>query len=143
MGYIADFIAETLPETLREFVVHICLDGACKEVFDLVEGKIHVPCTLCMSHTLDLGLEDMGDWDKPSTRVQWGWANQVMKTCVLFCAYMRARSRLVGILAERAPVKLLCPADTRFGTQFLCVNRLLRLKQDVRQLLVSLSGSRN
>eukprot|EP01061_Rhynchopus_euleeides_P015777 TRINITY_DN26823_c0_g1_i1.p1 TRINITY_DN26823_c0_g1~~TRINITY_DN26823_c0_g1_i1.p1 ORF type:complete len:486 (-),score=73.86 TRINITY_DN26823_c0_g1_i1:48-1505(-) len=140
MHFIAEFLEKTvkeLPNNLQENVRHICLDGACAGAFKEIEEKLSVPCSICTAHSFDIVLVDLGSWTKASTKIAYSWLNGVMKDVVCFAAWAKARSSFLAMLATHSPLKLLCPNDTRFGTHFLCLQRLLRMKQAVRLAVTS------
>eukprot|EP01061_Rhynchopus_euleeides_P017893 TRINITY_DN29642_c0_g1_i2.p1 TRINITY_DN29642_c0_g1~~TRINITY_DN29642_c0_g1_i2.p1 ORF type:complete len:610 (-),score=67.35 TRINITY_DN29642_c0_g1_i2:446-2275(-) len=140
-AFTAAFVKETaelLPPHLPQNIVHVCLDGACCDCFIQVEQVMPgVYCTLCTCHTFDLCIEDACDWSKSSTRDAFSWLNETVQCGILFLSWARSRPRLIGMLKAHTPLCLILPCDTRFGTNLIALERLLRLKIPLRQMLCS------
>ena len=52
--FIADFIIEMVTSVGPENVVGVCMDGACKASFSIIEERFpHINCFICLTHSLD------------------------------------------------------------------------------------------
>jgi hypothetical protein len=58
--YIADFMISCIHEVGAEFVVAICMDGACVSSFPIITAAVkHVFCFICPTHSVDNFLKNV------------------------------------------------------------------------------------
>ena len=138
MAAIADYICSLpvlIPEEVRSKLIHICVDGACKEALPLIRARVEkVLTSVCVLHTYDLLLEDLGDSSKASTKEEFKFFNEVVHKATALAKWVKTRQRLVTLLEERSDKRLLLPVDTRFGSFFIMMQRLLDLKGPLREM---------
>ncbi|CAI7837095.1 unnamed protein product [Closterium sp. NIES-54] len=135
-GYIAGILRPIMEKVGPENVVALCFDGgsnyaaACRELMTEYPHIEHIPCA---THVLDLLMEDIG---------KMGWAKDIVTsgdTLISFvrnhhftCGYMR--SELVNGGKGKQVLKL---AGTRFGTNYIAINRLCEVHAGLTQMVLS------
>lgn len=79
--YVADYIIDVINDTGPELVTAVCMDGACKSSFSLIEHEHpHVFCYICPTHSLDNFMKNVCSGEKETINVrgydgpalQWG-----------------------------------------------------------------------
>ncbi|CAI5937828.1 unnamed protein product [Closterium sp. NIES-65] len=122
-GYIASVLRPIIEKVGPANIVALCMDGgsnyaaACRELMLEYPHIEHVPCT---THVMDLLMEDIGEMD---------WAKDIMAKAGVIITFVRGHHFTKGYM--RSPQvkggkgkQVLKPAGTRFGTQFIAVQRL-------------------
>ncbi|CAI6003387.1 unnamed protein product [Closterium sp. NIES-64] len=140
-GYIASILRPVIEKVGPENVVALCFDGrsnyaaACRELMTEYHHIEHIPCA---THVLDLLMEDIG---------KMGWAKDVVTRGDTLISFVRnhhftlgyMRSKLVNGGKGRQVLK---PAGTRFGTNYIAINRLCEVRAGLMQMVLS-DESRN
>ncbi|CAI5973353.1 unnamed protein product [Closterium sp. NIES-64] len=109
--------------------------AACRELMTEYHHIEHIPCA---THVLDLLMEDIG---------KMGWAKDVVTRGDTLISFVRnhhftlgyMRSKLVNGGKGRQVLK---PAGTRFGTNYIAINRLCEVRAGLMQMVLS-DESRN
>ncbi|CAI5977460.1 unnamed protein product [Closterium sp. NIES-64] len=125
-GYIASVLRPIIEKVGPANIVALCMDGgsnyaaACRELMLEYPHIEHVPCA---THVMDLLMEDIGKMD---------WAKDIMAKAGVIITFVRAHHFTKGYM--RSPQvkggkgkQVLKPAGTRFGTQFIAVQRLCEI----------------
>lgn len=134
---ITKFITD-LREEIRDAIICVCCDGATRHSFPLIEEVLpSVFCLSCVPHTVDLFLEDCGDWEKPGNSTNMKWFRDEVHQWRKLVTYFWTRPKLLALLNKKTELRLLRPADTRFGTHFIMGKRLLRLKEHLVAVCMS------
>ncbi|GAQ80551.1 hypothetical protein KFL_000560400 [Klebsormidium nitens] len=136
-AYIADTWLECMEEAGAERVQQVVSDSAanCKAAGAIIESRVpHVTWTPCTGHCLDLALEDIGDLD---------WAKDVVrqgKEVVHFITNHHKSQhiyRVHAVAAVGSPgLQLLKPGETRFGTNFIMLERMLKVRDALEEVVV-------
>jgi hypothetical protein len=134
--YIADRIAEVMEryEGLAQNVVQVVTDNArnCRLAGEvLVRRYEHMTWTGCAAHSLDLLLQDIGKeiWVKEIIDI----GKEIIKFVTLHhstLALFRKKS------AAHTKLELLKPAETRFATNFIALQRLDKCRTALRAMVV-------
>ena len=131
----AHFIAENISAAIKhvgsENVVQVITDNAanCKAAWTLLSEEFpRIVCSPYATHTLDLLLED---WGKLSIAAVVAKAADLVK-------FINGHEGSRALFKKHSPGKgLLQPADTRFGTNVIMVERLLELKDNLQEMCAS------
>ncbi|CAI5475124.1 unnamed protein product [Closterium sp. Yama58-4] len=135
-GYIASVLRPIIEKVGPANIVAFCMDGgsnyaaACRELMLEFPHIEHVPCA---THVMDLLMEDIGKMD---------WCKDIVAKAGLMITFVRAHHFTKGYM--RSPQvkggrgkQVLKPAGTRFGTQFIAVQRLCEVRSALTQLVLS------
>ncbi|CAI5986770.1 unnamed protein product [Closterium sp. NIES-64] len=133
-GYIAGILRPIIEKVGPENVVALCFDGgsnyaaACRVLMREYPHIEHIPCA---THVLDLLMEDIG---------KKGWAKDIITRGDTLISFVRNHHFTRGYM--RSPLvnggkgkQVLKPAGTRFGTNYIAINRLCELTEDIRDFL--------
>ncbi|CAI6008264.1 unnamed protein product, partial [Closterium sp. NIES-65] len=133
-GYIAGILRPIIEKVGPENVVALCFDGgsnyaaACRVLMREYPHIEHIPCA---THVLDLLMEDIG---------KKGWAKDIVTRGDTLISFVRNHHFTRGYM--RSPLvnggkgkQVLKPAGTRFGTNYIAINRLCELTEDIRDFL--------
>ncbi|CAI7813847.1 unnamed protein product [Closterium sp. NIES-53] len=135
-GYIAGILRPIIEKVGPENVVALCFDSgsnyaaACRELMTEYPHIEHIPCA---THVLDLLMEDIG---------KMGWAKVIVTRGDTLISFVRnyhftrgyMRSELVNGGKGKQVLK---PAGTRFGTNYIAINRLCEVRAGVTQMVLS------
>ncbi|CAI7738983.1 unnamed protein product [Closterium sp. NIES-53] len=135
-GYIAGILRPIIEKVGHENVVALCFDGgsnyaaACRELMTEYPHIEHIPCA---THVLDLVMEDIGKMGLAKDIVTRG------NTLISFVrnhhfTYGYMRSELVNGGKGKQVLK---PAGTRFGTNYIAINRLCEVRAGLMQMVLS------
>ncbi|CAI7784434.1 unnamed protein product [Closterium sp. NIES-54] len=135
-GYIASVLRPIIEKVGPANIVALCMDGgsnyaaACRELMLEYPHIEHVPCA---THVMDLLMEDIGEMD---------WAKDIVAKAGVIITFVRAHHFTKGYM--RSPQvkggkgkQVLKPAGTRFGTQFIAVQRLCEVRSALTQMVLS------
>ena len=125
------YIAELLGKHINQDVDLVVMDGACAGAIALLtEEHPWLSGVVCTTHSLDLLMKDYCNMAFAA-----GTLSQAKELIRFINNHQKPRAMFLQI----SEVVLLSPANTRFGSYFIMVERLLRCEASVRGLL----GSRN
>ncbi|CAI5981457.1 unnamed protein product [Closterium sp. NIES-64] len=135
-GYIASVLRPIIEKVGPANIVAFCMDGgsnyaaACRELMQEFPHIEHVPCA---THVMDLLMEDIRKMD---------WAKDIVAKAGLIITFVRAHHFTKGYM--RSPQvkggrgkQVLKPAGTRFGTQFIAVQRLCEVRSALTDMVLS------
>ncbi|CAI5495927.1 unnamed protein product [Closterium sp. Naga37s-1] len=135
-GYIASVLRPIIEKVGPDNIVAFCMDGgsnygaACRELMLEYPHIEHVPCA---THVMDLLMEDIGKMD---------WAKDIVDKAGVIITFVRAHHFTKGYM--RSPQvnggkgkQVLKPAGTRFGMQFIAVQRLCQVRAALVQMVLS------
>jgi Protein of unknown function (DUF 659)/hAT family C-terminal dimerisation region len=125
--YISEVLKKAIEMVGSENVVQVCMDNAanCGLAGRIIEKEFpHIASTPCGAHTVNLMFTDMGKLAWVSTLVTSGKK-------VVFFVIAHETSRFV--LRQYTPVALIKPNATRFGTNFLMLERLYDIRERLEQ----------
>jgi hypothetical protein len=130
-NYVANCMINYIEAVGAENVVQVCTDNAANMIAAgelLVRRFPHVYFQGCAAHALDLLLED---WGKER------WVKNMMKRARAIVSFIRTHHMPLAIFRRHSPNLILKnPAETRFATTFLMVDRLVKVRQAVEQTVV-------
>ncbi len=119
--YIVDTICEEIEKMGIENVVQVVTHGAtvCKSVGQIIENTYpHITCNGYTAHGIDLVLEDIGKIE---------WVHKIVKEAKTNIKFIRNRHKSQALFrefsSEENNLELLTPRDTRFGTNFITLER--------------------
>ncbi|CAI5523372.1 unnamed protein product [Closterium sp. Naga37s-1] len=135
-GYIAGILRPIIEKVGHENVVALCFDSgsnyaaACRELMTKYPHIEHIPCA---THVLDLLMEDIG---------KMGWAKDIVTRGDTLISFVRnhhftrgyMRSELVNGGKGKQVLK---SAGTRFGTNYIAINRLCEVRAGLMQMVLS------
>ncbi|CAI5962774.1 unnamed protein product, partial [Closterium sp. NIES-65] len=135
-GYIAGILRPIIEKVGPENVVALCFDGgsnyaaACRVLMREYPDIEHIPCA---THVLDLLMEDIG---------KKGWAKDIVMRGDTLISFVRNHHFTRGYM--RSPLvnggkgkQVLKPAGTRFGTNYIAINRLCEVRAGLTQMVLS------
>ncbi|CAI5981616.1 unnamed protein product [Closterium sp. NIES-65] len=135
-GYIAGTLRPIIEKVGPENVVALCFDGgsnyaaACRVLMREYPHIEHIPCA---THVLDLLMEDIG---------KKGWAKDITTRGDTLISFVRNHHFTRGYM--RSPLvnggkgkQVLKPAGTRFGTNYIAINRLCEVRAGLTQMVLS------
>ena len=127
------FVAEDFPLDPMDLIL-IIMDGGERSSFDLIEKTFQehvklpsVMCVWCASHSFNLLLKAFGNIDG---------INELIEDVKFVINYVRNHSIPRSILRELSRLSMLVWCITRFGTIFICMDRLLKLENALRKLVL-------
>lgn len=121
--YLAARTSEVIEQLGAKSVVQNCTDtaAACKAAGGIVEEEFsHTTWVPCAAHVTDLALEDIGKLP---------WAKSVIKQARKLVSFISNHHKTHAIYERHTNLQLLRPAETRFATAFLCLERLQTVKK--------------
>ncbi|CAI5965265.1 unnamed protein product [Closterium sp. NIES-64] len=135
-GYIAGILRPIIEKVGPENVVALCFDGgsnyaaACRV---LMREYPHIENIPCATHVLDLLMEDIG---------KKGWAKDIVTRGDTLISFVRnhhfTRGYMRSLLVNGGKGKqVLKPAGTRFGTNYIAINRLCEVRAGLTQMVLS------
>ncbi|GBG79190.1 hypothetical protein CBR_g28907 [Chara braunii] len=96
------------------------------EIFQEDESVKHIFWIPCVAHVMDLVLEDIGSI---------GWVASRIAQARLITKFFKRHSHACEALEAKTKLKLLLPAETRFGTNVIMIRRLLELQTHLMQVV--------
>ena len=127
------FVAEDFPLDPMDLIL-IIMDGGERSSFDLIEKTFQehvklpsVMCVWCASHSFNLLLKAFGNIDG---------IDELIEDVKFVINYVRNHSLPRSILRELSRLSMLVWCITRFGTVFICMDRLLELEIALRKLVL-------
>jgi hypothetical protein len=111
-------------------VIQVVSDSAaaCKAAGALVVARFpHITWTPCTAHCLDLLLEDIGSL---------AWAKDTIKEAKSLVHFLTNHHKSLAIFRTHSELELLKPAETRFATAFMLMDRLVEVKQALEESVV-------
>lgn len=123
------YLAEQLGKYVDSDTDFVIMDGACAGAVELLVAQFaQLSGTICATHGLDLLMRDLGQMD---------FAAQPLADARKLVQFVKNHHKTRAMFAALSPVVLLAPANTRFGYNYVMVERLIRCKADVRKLFAS------
>lgn len=130
-----EFIAEALLDIIREVgvdnVVQVITDSAanCKLAGHLVEQSYpHIFWTPCATHCLNLLLKDL---------VLIEWMDRAITQGKEVQQFISNHDATRAMFSKHSKLKLIRPGDTRFASNFMMLQRLVKVKSPLKQLVTS------
>ncbi|GBG89162.1 hypothetical protein CBR_g48869 [Chara braunii] len=96
------------------------------QIFEEDETVKHIFWIRCVAHVMDLILEDIGSI---------GWVASRIAQARLVTKFFKRHSHAREALEKKTKLKLLLPAETRFGTNVIMIRRLLDLQTHLMQVV--------
>ncbi|CAI5984574.1 unnamed protein product [Closterium sp. NIES-64] len=135
-GYIAGILRPIIEKVGPENVVALCFDGGSNYVAAcrvLMREYPHIELIPCATHVLDLLMEDIG---------KKGWAKDIVTRGDTLISFVRnhhfTRGYMRSLLVNGGKGKqVLKPAGTRFGTNYIAINRLCEVRAGLTQMVLS------
>ena len=123
------YIADTVGKHITNDVDFIVMDGACVDAIEiLTEEYPWLSSVVCTTHSLDLLMKDLGGM---------AFAAETLSSAKQLVKFIMNHQKPRAMFMQLSDVVLLSPCDTRFGYNFIMVQRLLRCEESVRKLLGS------
>jgi hypothetical protein len=155
--YIAEEAILMIEAEGPENVAVLIMDGACRSSFPLINAKYpHVICLICCAHGLDLTLEDFAKPDEQGPVVagheRFAFDTSFVRGTLrdnreivkfvtnhqaMHAAYRSLAAKLTDAQKPACGTELLKPGDTRFATEFIASERLLKCRILIEQLFIS------
>ena len=136
--WLRDFVITAVkspefPVPVKHLVTFV-MDGACRTSFPLIEAAFkddkdlpNVVCQWCSCHSFNLLLKALADING---------IDQVIEESKELITFVRSHDKPRSMLRERSPRKQLVKwVDTRFGTIFLCLQRLHDVRNSLRAMV--------
>ncbi|CAI5526874.1 unnamed protein product [Closterium sp. Naga37s-1] len=135
-GYVAGILRPIIEKVGSENVVALCFDGgsnyaaACRELMTEYPHIEHIPCA---THVLDLLMEDIG---------KMGWGKDIVTRGDTLISFVRNHHFTRGYMRSELMnggkgKQVLKPAGTRFGTNYIAINRLCEVRAGLTQMVLS------
>mmetsp|Transcript_5370 Transcript_5370/g.16253 ORF Transcript_5370/g.16253 Transcript_5370/m.16253 type:complete len:196 (-) Transcript_5370:174-761(-) len=137
--YVADDLLKVLAEVGAEKVVCVVTDSASvneKAMKIVTENHKHITWVRCTAHAINLIFKDIG---------KLSWADEVVsnarKVVKFIRRYTRTRSmyrkcvRALPVGAEGRNLELFLPADTRFGSNVVLCDRMLKVREALTRVV--------
>jgi hypothetical protein len=123
------YIANQVKKYIDRNVDLVVMDGACSGAIELLQVEFPwLSGVVCTTHSLDLLMGDLGAMAFAADPLD--KARQLVK-------FINNHHKTRALFADLSDVVLLSPAATRFGYNFIMVQRLLRCEEAVRKLMGS------
>ncbi|GBG63931.1 hypothetical protein CBR_g39935 [Chara braunii] len=97
------------------------------KIFQEDESVKHIFWIPCVTHVMDLILEDIGSI---------GWVASHIAQARLVTKFFKRHSHAREALEEKTKLKLLLPVETCFGTNVIMIRRLLELQAHLMQVVI-------
>lgn len=128
--FIADLLADHLEALGPDHCVLVVTDNAanCKKAGQLIEERYpHITWTGCLAHCMDLMLKDIG---------QLGWVAPLITDVKQVFTFIRKHSQPLALYRKHNPnLALITPGDTRFGSNFIMLERFLAVVKPLQAML--------
>ncbi|CAI7934514.1 unnamed protein product [Closterium sp. NIES-54] len=131
----AEFIAGHLKTAMvmvgTENLVGLLMDGASANVnaasiITLDYPKVQWIC--CAAHSLNLMMKDIGQLD---------WAKDTIDHAQQLISTLKNAHWITGVLRKEKALQILTPAGTRFGTNYIALERLQEVRKTLDKLVLS------
>eukprot|EP00253_Pinus_taeda_P028749 PITA_28749 len=134
--YLKGLLREAIEEAARENVVQIITDTASNNI--LVGGLIEdeyptIFWTLCSVHCLNLLLKDINNI---------AWVDKTITEAMMLQHFIINHATSIAIYRKYAKLQLLRCAETRFASAFIMLQRLIKMHQSLREMVVSMDWQR-
>ncbi len=128
--FIAGQIKENIELVGSDNVVQVVTDSAgncvaAKKI--LSDSYPKIVFSPCSAHCLDLLLEDIG---------KMSWAAKIIEEGNSVVKFISGHQAPLALFRKRSSLELLKPGETRFGTQFIMLQRLLQVKDDLQETVM-------
>lgn len=125
------YIADLLGKSISKDVDLVVMDGACNGAIELLtEQYPWLSGVVCTTHSMDLLMKDYSGM---------AFAADTLSKAKELIKFIMNHQKPRAMFMQISSVVLLSPANTRFGSYFTMVERLLRCESKVRELLGSRS----
>ena len=135
--WIANFVVDVVTSEAFPLdpmdLVTITMDGACRTSFPLIEKAFRdnpklpsIVCQWCSCHTWQLLLKAIADIDGIDT---------LIKQCREVITFVRGHDKPTALLRKSAQKGLVRWVETRFGTIFICMERLVEVKSSLMTMV--------
>ncbi|CAI5525491.1 unnamed protein product [Closterium sp. Naga37s-1] len=134
-AFIVSILQPIIEKIGPQHVVAFCTDGGSNYVSagkKLQKIYPHLEIVPCATHVLDLLMEDIGGMD---------WAQDVVPVASDIISFVRSHTwaraflRCPELHGEEKSLQPLRPAGTRFGTNYIAVSRLLKIRSHLTQMV--------
>ncbi|GJP30107.1 hypothetical protein CLOM_g22341 [Closterium sp. NIES-68] len=127
--YIAKHLKTAIVEVGTENVVGLLMDGASANISAasiVAQEYPKVQWIRCAAHVLSLLMKDIGElnWAKPTIEE----AQQLIST-------LKNAQWITGHFREKDSLKVLKPASTRFGTNYIALERLILVRHTLKKMV--------
>ena len=129
--YQRDCLSEAIDEVGEDNVTALFVDGGVpKKTRHAIEEKYpSLFVLLCGAHSIDLLLEDFYKQEK--------WVQKVVDKAKTITKFIRMHHKTLAMFRELSHLELLRPGETRFGSNFICLERLLKVREALEDLVTS------
>lgn len=128
--YIASVLLRHIDAVGPANVIAVITDSAsnCKVAGKIIEEKHkHITWVPCSAHCLDLLLEDFG---------KERWIADVIADCKTIAQFITNHHASVAIFRTYSEHEIVKPAETRFATHFLLIDRLVKVKDSLQKTVI-------
>ncbi|XP_059073592.1 uncharacterized protein LOC131855961 [Cryptomeria japonica] len=135
--YIAGLFREAIEQVGRNNVVQIITDNAANNALagDRITNEFpNIFWTPCVVHCMNLLLKDLHN--------SLPWISEVVSNVKKIQHFIVNHSMSHAIYRKHASLQLLRCAETRFASNFIMVDRIVKVKQALRQMVVSTEWER-
>lgn len=130
-AYIAEQMSIHINRVGPSNVVQVCTDNASSMVAAgriLTQRHPHLYFQGCGAHILDLLLQDWGSE---------AWVRSLVKKARKICVFVRGHHATQALFRHYSPNHILrMPADTRFATNFIMVDRLVQVRAALERMII-------
>ncbi|KXZ41022.1 hypothetical protein GPECTOR_962g228 [Gonium pectorale] len=126
---VAGKMMKAITEIGPEKVVCVITDSAsnCKAAGEIIhEAHPHIFWVPCAAHCLDLMLEDIGKLDSAKYVI-----NKVKEVII----FVKNKHTPLAIFNKHSKLKVLLPGETRFATEFLVLDRSIKVRRALKKML--------
>lgn len=131
IAYVANEMAKYIEEVGPQNIVQICTDNASTMLGAVKKLQIDYPHLYgqgCAAHILDLLLED---WGKEA------WVKHLVEQAKRVCTFIKGSHVPLALFRKYSPkLQLKVPPQTRFATNYLMIERLLKLQQPLNNMVI-------
>jgi hypothetical protein len=134
--YLMGLLKEAIEEVGRENVVQIITDSASNNVLagGLIEDEYPtIFWTPCSVHCLNLLLKDINNI---------AWVDKTITEAKMLQHFIINHAASIAIYRKYAKLQLLRCAETRFASAFIMLQRLIKMHQSLREMVVSMDWQR-
>lgn len=122
-AYICEQLCSRIESVQSGNVLHVVMDNApvCKAAGQLVTEKYpHILCSPDPTHGVDLFFEDIAKLD---------WVKPLLNKAKKVNAFITNHHATLALFRAKSTLQLLKPGDTRFGTNFIMLERLCKVQE--------------
>eukprot|EP00253_Pinus_taeda_P016332 PITA_16332 len=134
--YLTGLLREAIEEVGRENVVQIVTDSASNNILagGLIEDEYPtIFWTPCSVHCLNLLLKDINNI---------AWVDKTITEAKMLQHFIINHAASIAIYRKYAKLQLLRCAETRFASAFVMLQRLIKMHQSLREMVVSMDWQR-